>query len=374
MLTLGNLLCLLLGFSLPLFLLLLAFRRGFRPLAAASAYRNASWKLGMVSDTRGISLQGHLGSRRLFVGEVAAQTTRGRPVIRGVLDFEYPLGLGLSLRSNAAPARPWRRSPPPSLSVNDATLDRQLSVRSLAPDLTTQLFTEEVRKELNALLQLVQAVSITDHWIEVRLATHPASDTALLHLVHQMERLARCIERVRVSLRCPEHLQDVASQWGSLTVDSTLKLLPSMPAIHGLIEGHNIRVVCVQSEGALTSDIILQFPEHPITGVKLRPHREDAPSKHSGQDIVLGDPTFDDVFIVQGFDPSTIRHLFPEACRQTLLDLARFGKVMLNDRQLTLAEGPTSPDDLEEALECLAAVAGSLQWPQPRLTIPPEHS
>ena len=41
------LLCLLVGIALPLVAAGVLLRRGLRPLAAATAYRNAAWRLGL---------------------------------------------------------------------------------------------------------------------------------------------------------------------------------------------------------------------------------------------------------------------------------------------------------------------------------------
>ena len=67
---LSSLLCLLTGTALPTGAAFLLVRRATRQLAVSETYGSVSRELGLDVDTRGLSLRGHLGEQRLWVGDV----------------------------------------------------------------------------------------------------------------------------------------------------------------------------------------------------------------------------------------------------------------------------------------------------------------
>ncbi len=363
MLSWGNVLCLLLGLALPLGLLLVAFRRGLRPMASASAYRNVAWKLGLDADTRGLSLQGYLHQRRLFVGEVTDLDSPKRSRrVDASLDLVYPLGLGLYV-STRPPSRPWRRGKPSRFTLDDPTLDKVLKIKAWHPERTRPLFTEAVRSGIAQLLHQGAAITITDHWIRLRLATPPTSDTALYGLITTLNRLALALEEARTAIAPSEQLSPHLRDVGALGARLGLVLQPNLPALDGTLEGAHVRLLCNPTPDTVLVDIHVDFPPHAATGLLLQPQEgSDAGMPRRGQDILVGDPAFDDAFIIKGYDPRRIRGLFTDDVREALTDLQTVGDVAMTDGRLSVENLPMDMAVLEHTTRTAARLAAALSW------------
>src|SRR5690349_9958453 len=119
-----------------MFALFMFARRGMRQLQIASTYGDVARELGLDVDTRGVSLQGHLGDQRLWVGEVmVGHGPDRRMVCWGVLDLERPLGLGLLMRRRGLSERLFRRPRGVRITPVDPDLDRHVEIHGDDPAL-----------------------------------------------------------------------------------------------------------------------------------------------------------------------------------------------------------------------------------------------
>lgn len=362
--SLGNLLCLLTGFVLPFLLLAVAARRGLRPLAAASAYRNVAWKLGLEADTRGTSLQGYLHRRRLYVGAATRSRRGGRasPEVRAVLDLSSPLGLGLVVRRVDGRLTRWRKGRQADLRLGDPAIDDTLSVSAAEPERARALFDDAVRDALEALLERTADVQLTDHGILARLRRPPPSERALTDVVMALQRLAEAVERARDALPAPEGLAPVVASWAELAPSLGLDLDPGRPSLQGEVDGVELSVVPVRDGQGWCADVRAWLPPHAATGLRVWP--EDAPEPRAAprQDIEVGDAPFDEAFVVQGYDPRVVRRILGPEARAALLDLVAVVPLRLSDAVLEVQQAPLEARALADVVRGVLRAARALQW------------
>lgn len=354
----GNLLWILLGVLLPVLALGFAASRGLRPMAAASAYRNVAWRLGLEADTRGTSMRGHLEDRRLFVGEVVDEDDVRRRTVVAILDLATPLGLGLVLRKRDR--RRFGRSRAPSLPTGDRKLDEWVELRAFEPERAGLVVHGDVRDAVKRLLKLSIDLEITDLWVRVRLRRPPSSEASLRTLVEALRQTVLSLEAARVAIG-PSPALD-ATAWAQLADRLGLTLQPAFPALSGTRLDRPVRVCATRTDDGFAADLSLGFREHTPTGLTVLARVPSVAAAVVGQDITLGDAAFDGAFVVQAWDPGAVRaRLHPEA-RSALLALAALGEVEVSDRALLVRGVAIEVDRLEACVSAAEAVAAALDW------------
>jgi hypothetical protein len=342
-------------------LFLAVVRRGVRQISITRAYREVSRQLGLSIDTRGTSIHGHLGDRRLWLGQVmVGQGTDRKEVHWGVLDLERPLGLDLMLRRRGMSERIFRRSRQPELPIGNPILDRAYEVQSAYPDLAKQLFTPEVVENLQQFIAKWPGVVITDNAVQVHLTHPPATSHAVMALVNFMVELAMSIDARRMQLEAPGELADWIEPWAGLAERKGLDFEPNIPAISGSVDRRRILVIPRRdSQGKLHSELQIFFRPHRRTGIRLVPQGSEVVV---GQDIQVGNIAFDNVFIIKGYDPAVVRELLDDSVQQALLALSELSETEIDDRRILSRRLPLEPEALFDAIRLAEAVADSLHW------------
>jgi hypothetical protein len=356
--TLGNVLCLLTGVLLALLWLAWAVRRGLRPMSAASAYRNAAWKLGIEADTRGTCLHGYLDGRRVYVGHEDGAAHRGDTI--AVVDLAWPLGLGLRIHRRARFGR--HADDPTAVPVADPELDRLVAVRALDPTQAAGLLDETVRGALLEVVEHWPDLRVSDAWIHLRLPRPPAADTDIHRLLDHLQRLAAALEAAREALPLPPDLRDVADDWGRLAARLDLDLHPTLPALSGARRGRGVRVSCLRTREGFRAEVQLQLRPHPDTGLHLSPQAAAEGAWTAGQDIEVGDRAFDDAHVIKGYDPMVVRELIGPQVRAALTDVAAMGALVLTDRALSVGGLPVEARAIDGAITGAERAADALGW------------
>lgn len=357
-----NLLCLLLGCLLPVLALGLMVRRGFRPVAAAAAYRNLAWKLRLDVDMRGRGVRGEVDGRSLFIG--LADPARSTGPVTAVLDLTMPLGVGLRVRPRGMANRIRRRAPGSrsELSMRDADLDAAFEVTALEPATADALWTEPVREALARLRAQFKDVVIDDSTIRVTSPTPITVEKRLQALIDDLKLLADALHTAREPAPLPAALADVVPSWAALADAHGLALSPHRPAMAGALHGRAFHATCGRGEGGFAACLRVTWREHRPTGLVLRPQRATDTPGSAGQDILLGDPRFDDALVVKGYDPAAIRALLHGRAQAALTTLATFGKLSMTDRSLQISGLPTDAAALVPVLEQLNELGDALAW------------
>jgi hypothetical protein len=360
---LTSLLCLLVGSSLPLGAGFLLVRRGMRQLQVATAYGDVARELGLDVDTRGVSLQGHLGEQRLWVGEVMVGHGPERKMLCwGVLDFERPLGFGLWLRRKGLSARLFRRPRGVRITPFDADLDRRVEVHGDEPDRVQMLLDREVCESVRQLLARWRDLEITDQSVRIYLTQPLARPEDLRELVTGMHALARALSESRGRLEPPSPLAPQAEVWKGLAGRLGLDFEPAFPGVAGVLDGRSVRVTPVRRAEGYSAELRLGFRPHHKTGLQLRPQVAPDGYWSVGQDIQIGDSTFDASFVVKGYDPEYVRELLSQPVREGLMALHAVGELDLDDLRLYLGGLPLEPAALEPIVVQAARTAAALGW------------
>jgi hypothetical protein len=347
------------GSGLTLGALAALVRRGVRQLAVADAYREVAQRLGLVVDTRGVSIRGHLGERRIWVGEVLdATTVDRRSTSRGVVGFERPLGLGL--RVEARPRR-WRRSAP-GWPIGDATLEEALRVSGDDQERIRALFGPPVRDALGALVGRWPDLRISDDELMVVLPAPEADAEALVQLVDRLVAAASAFDDARRAVPCPSAVEPFAERLAALAAEPGFEFEPWMPAIGATLEGHAIRIEVRRELHGYAAAVCVQFQPHPPLGLLVRPQLEPDGYWSVGQDIQLGDPAFDAAFVVKGYDPRAVRARLADPVRARWVAMAQVGSVVADDRALTITGLPLDLPRLRALAQTAAESAAAMGW------------
>lgn len=360
----GSLVCLLAGSALPLLGLVGIVHRGVRQLQVATAYGDMARELGIDVDTRGVSLQGHLGEQRLWVGEVmVGHGPDRRMACWGVLDLERPLGLGLLLRRRGLSERLFRRRPGAArIKPHDPHLDRQVELHGDDEDLIQRVLDDAVRDDLGALLERWRDLVVTDQSIRVYLRQPLARSGDLRELVLGMRALAGDLAAARRTVPPPLALRSSMGAWAELARRLGLNLESAFPGVAGDLDGRSVRVTPVRMADGYRAELRLGFRPHRRTGLRIRPQVEPDGYWSVGQDIQLGDPAFDAAFVVKGDNPDGVRELLSPAVREGLIALDEVGRLDVDDLRLYLGQLPPEPAALEPIVVQAARTAEALGW------------
>jgi hypothetical protein len=355
----SNLLCLFTGILIPLTVLGWIVRRGFRPVAAAAAYRSLAWKLGLEADTRGRSVRGEVEGRRVFIG--ATHPTRPTSPVELTVELMVPLGVGLAIRSRALSDR-WRRPAEGALGFGDRAVDDRLEITARERASAAPLLDDPVRDALTALLGRGADLWVDDRTVRATLRAAPSGERQLRELLTVIGDLAEALERPREGVPLPEPLVPHEEGWLQVADHHGLSRRAGALALVGEPGDRLLRVGCVREHERFSANLRLSFRPHHPTGLHIRPHLSDEPPGATGQDIAVDDTAFDRTFIVRGYDPATVRALLHERARATLLHLAALGTVQVTDRGLDLDGLATSADAVDQAIERALALADALGW------------
>jgi hypothetical protein len=358
-----SILCLLLGSAIPLLALFMFARRGMRQLQIATTYGDVARELGLDVDTRGVSLQGHLGDQRLWVGEVmVGHGPDRRMVCWGVLDLERPLGLGFVLRRRGFSERLFRRPRGVRITPVDPDLDRQVEIHGDDPLLVRGLLDGEVCEVTGQMLARWRDLVITDQSVRVSLSQPPSRVDELRDLVAGMRTLAAALSTARRALEPPAGLRLQSDAWRRLADRLDLSFEPAYPSLEGELDGRPVRITPVRTADGYGAELHLGFRAHRRTGLRLRPQVEPDGYWSVGQDIQVGDPAFDAAFVVKGYDPEQVRELLSAPVREGMLALAGTGRLDVDDLRLFVGDLPAEPLELEPIVVQATRTADAMGW------------
>jgi len=336
-------------------------RRAWRQLAAAEAYRDVARHLGLLVDTRGLSVQGTVRERRLWIGQVmVGYGSERRRRVRGVLGLRRPLGLGLLMRPLNTRARLRRRSR--RMRVGMAALDKRYEFHGDEVDRVQALFGDEaVQAALAELATRWPRVLITDHFVRVSLL-RPESTVEDLHaLVSALERLAAAVEDARSRIPAPTRLRSTAEAWEPIAAALGLAFEPSLPAMAGERDGRAVLLSARRGADGYSATLQASLRLGEELGLQLRPQVEPDGYWSVGQDIQLGEPAFDRAFVVKGWDPDGVRERLSAPARLKLLELAQYGALQADDGILTVHDVPLDGLAIPAILELLTSTAAALE-------------
>lgn len=358
--TLTQLICLLLGAALPLTAGALLVRRGMRQLAVANAYQEVARDLGLQVDTRGISLRGHLGDRRIWVGDVMeGHGPERRVVTRGLCSLTRPLGLGLYVKRKGMRHRLRDRLGTRPVLTGDPDADAILEIHGDDPERLRALLTPELTRSLMGAMERWPGIVLTDHHVHLMLRSPEASMLGLRSLVDTLVKLAEQLEVSRQQVEVPPGLRDRVLPWTSLGKRLGLEVEPHLPALAGTLDGYRVQAVPRRERDGYFAEVQIFFTAPHQLGMRIW-HQNEPAWAVSGQDILVGDEAFDDAFVIKGYDPQEVRErLLPEV-REALLHCTEFGRTELDEASVRVRNVPLEESSIETVLRALVTTATGL--------------
>jgi len=160
--------------------------------------------------------------------------------------------------------------------------------------------------------------------------------------------IARLMSEVRASIPCATPLAAHRDVWVQYAQASGLAGMDTPLCMYGRHEGAAISVYAVRS-GALQYgvEVLVKF-DHPLSlGLHVRPQSgwDAIGSFLGGQDLTLGDPTFDPTFVVKASAKESLPAILDGEVRKRMLDLqARVGSIQVRDDGVTLRAPRFSED------------------------------
>jgi hypothetical protein len=351
------------GSGLTLYALWSVVRRASRQIEVSGGYRDVALELGLSVDTRGLSIRGHLGERRLWVGEVMEGFGIDRHgVVRAILTFERPLGYGLELRSLTRSEAWFKRRPAVEIGTGHPALDKHLTARCDDPAALRALFTPEVATAMELLVQRAPSVALTDDEILVSLTEAPSDGVALRGWIDLLVSVAEALERARAAIPSPHALDGLEARWVAFATERGLAIEPAWPALIGMIDGRRVEVVARRELSGYAGTLLLHFRPHPELGLLVQPQRDPDGYWNVGQDIQVGDALFDPAFVVKGWDPTAVCNRLGPAARAALLALNARGPVVVDDRMIVLRGLSLDPAAIGPAMDEANAAARAMGW------------
>jgi hypothetical protein len=345
--------CMAMGIALPVLIVALVGRRARRQLVTAGAYREVAHLLGLMADTRGVSVRGVRDGRPLWLGEVqVGHGPERRTEMHGVIGLRRPLGLGVRVRK-----RRGRRET--GIPLGGVELDKRLVAEAAWPEGLHALLDAGGREQLDRLVALSPDLDLDDERLRIRLARAPSKVGELGAIVEALEGAAIGLEAAR-GAGPPTPGSDWAAGWGTLR-DRGFLLAPEMPSLTGTAAGWPVEIVPTWVGGTWLAWVAVHFDPDEDSGLLVVPQRAPAQDIRDGQDIRIGDPEFDDAFVVKGYDPGAVRTRLGPEVQAPLLRLRREGRVSLDDYRLVVAGVSPEVEVLVRVLdlvEDLAALVG----------------
>lgn len=206
---------------------------------------------------------------------------------------------------------------------------------------------------------------LTDTEVSADLAMSWVVEPGLLGpALARVGRIAEALLAQRAALPAPWE-SGLHAGWAAVAARWSLAFDPRGPSLSGDVRGLFVEVVPRSSEpGQLLTEVRVSFAR-PL-GVRLVLTRERSGllgrlggliQKFNGpQDIRVGDPAFDDAFVIQGEPEHAVRALLgPEVRRRLLAACARFDTVSVGDQHL--AGWVSAPVTAAEQLDALLRTA-----------------
>ena len=308
---------------LPLTILFFFVNRGMRQLRVASAYGEVARHLGLPVDTRGVSLQGHLDDRRIWIGEVmVGHGPDRRQVTWGVIDMDRALGLGLVIRRRGLSQRLFRRRRGPNILLG-GDIDKRVEIQGDDPTRVRAILTPQVRLALESLMNRWPDVVVTDQSVRVHLPRPESSGVRLQSLVTGMISLADEVELARHAIAPPERLMPLLPELQELGRQMALQCDPWLPALEGAKDGRRLLITPRRDGEGYSFDIRVYFPDPVDTGFRLATQVGPGGYWSVGQDIQVGDESFDAAFVIKGYDPFRVVERLTAPVREALLAITR---------------------------------------------------
>jgi hypothetical protein len=322
--------------------------------------------LGLQVDGRGL-LRGEWGVVELFASHtterVSSTDARGVqrhddfPVTWIYARFEPKLRLGLSVASTNALTRfvEWARSSC-DLEIGEPAFDRAFHCAARDPAGARSLLSGEVAVELARAASRHAIVTVNDDEVCVTEAGWRLSPATVASAFEVVGRSAEAIMASRRGLVLPWEMQ-VREHWDAALARVGLVFDPVRLEARGVIDGLFVTVT-IDGGDSLATEVTVVAPAPFAHGLRVLRQDQGSVSKwFRGQDIIIGEPAFDDAFVVKGENEPEVRAVLRGEPAARLVALANDGEVHIENNALTVRFAQVETDQIAALVEATVEAA-----------------
>ncbi len=317
------------------------------------------------------------GQRRL-VGVRSGVHVRVRHVREGSSDnrsswtyveatIDPPLRLGMRVHAQGWLGSAFSELTGKDIPVGDPSFDRDFAVSAVEQSEMARFLNAEFRRALATVRVQYRSLWLTDDEVLIKLKGWKVDARTLGPALDAAVNLSSGALAARRAMGPTARERAVIDSWSRVATESGWAFDREQLSLTGAVGRAKFQVVPVLNRSGWSTRFRVSF-DRPL-GVDLQLRKQGAFSavgRFLGvQDIVIGDPRFDDSFTVKGSNPDGVRHVLDdEALRTdllTLLGAARTLEVGDNHVEATAHGLVDQAPSLRHSLDLVAAVARGLR-------------
>lgn len=278
--------------------------------------------------------------------------------------FEPPLDLGLSIRSRHD--LPFGNAGRFAVYTGDTAFDRSFYVYADEPGRATHLLTPALRHLLRRAHAGDGELLVTDQGIASQRFARVSDDQWLEHCVHTLLQATRVAYARRDRIPAAAPLRKYVPAWARFAQQNDLSILKAPLGLWGRVNGAQVYAYAVRTaEQRYELELWLQFEQPLGLGLLVQPMQNVDRFKDffAAVDHKLGEPNFDETFLVRVSDASGVDELLDEPLRACLLRIHHeAGPLSLTDEGISLRVPyvPPHPGSVPQTIDILIAAAVSI--------------
>lgn len=327
------------------------------------AYKGVSARLGLAlvppdpsSATFSFTLSGRLDGRPVHVTRICGSGA----VTLTKCPLATPLDLGLRLTRAGVIASVGELLGAVDVELGFSGFDDAFAIRGDEPERVRALLGREVRA---ALLDVDSStLTVDDAEVAMHSRTEGEDEASIERAMRSALAIATALDHAAKTVPPATALRSHHAALGALAERHAMRLTATPLSLTGDVGHVRVRVHCRRAS-AEERVLLLTVDTKESLGVEL-----GVMARRSFVDHVLhasrfaavdtGDEAFAAVFEAQAKDPEGARRALGADVRQRLVDLARWGAVFLDDRNLSLQTEPgkLEPSALESVVESMRAI------------------
>lgn len=285
----------------------------------------------------GVELLGsHATERETYTNDDGQQAERDYKVTWFYARFDPKLRLGLSIAADDALSRfiKWVSSNR-DIELGDAQFDKGFHVAAREGSAARSLLSGAVATELVRARARHAIVTVNDDEVCVTERGWVVAPATVASAFEVVGRSASAIMASRRGLVLPWEIQ-LRERWAAALSSLGLSFDPVRLDARGVIDGMFVTVE-VDGGASLATVVTVAAPAPFARGLRVFRQEQGAVARwFRGQDIVVGDPSFDDAFVVKGEDEAEVRAVLAGDAASRLAQLSHGGVVTLENNTLTV--------------------------------------
>ena len=317
------------------------------------AWSELADKLQLDFDPAVDVIRGVLGAEEVEARVVGRSADGGSIYVRVTGRMPVPLDLGLKITSHAAFAGPLNFE-----ARFDGFADEVTRLRSLV--------TPQVKRALMAAYDRESEIYVGDHAVTIKQPVFLANKSRVESALRHVSKIVRALRDASVKVRPAAALAPYDIAWRKLAAHMALQTVTTPLCMWGKIEQLHVHAYSVRTaRDRYAIEVRMAFSRNLHMGLLVQsPAMLNRPAELWAKDVKLGDPLFDDAFIVRCDEIGLLREVFDKSFRAIVLGTQHeLGPLWFMDDGVG-ARLPTlnpSPDALRNTVIKLAALANHIE-------------